>query len=149
MRSHAPQLGKSPHSSEDPAQPQIINKTTCRFMPETDEPGDVSGFCLVTDEFCLPRGLNGGCVTACRPRSKQHSACVAWLQGLWPVSSAPKTRPMVQTVRYLIRGTFLEIKEKQRFIIGATYKPVSGSKRQSIKISRCQSKSFLCSLKCL
>lgn len=68
-------------------------ETTCRFMPGTDKPEDVSGFCLVTDQFCLPCGLNGGYVTACRPRSKQYSACVAWLQGLWPVSSAPRHRP--------------------------------------------------------
>lgn len=51
----------------------------------------MSGFCLVTDQFRLPRGQRWPFTS--RPRSKQHSACVAWAQGLWPVSLAPRHRP--------------------------------------------------------
>lgn len=50
----------SPFSLRHPGRRCPGWKTTCRLMPETHEPRDVSGFCLVTDQFRLPRGLNGG-----------------------------------------------------------------------------------------
>ena len=69
-------------------------KTSCRFMPETDEPWDVSGFWLAMIISSTMWAFNGGCVTAYRRRSKQLSACVAWLQGLWPSAQLPDTHPI-------------------------------------------------------
>lgn len=68
-------------------------KTSCRFMPETDELWDVSGFWLATIISSTTWAFNSGCFTACRRRSKQLSAYVAWLQGLWPLCSAPRHTP--------------------------------------------------------
>lgn len=74
-------------------------KTSYRpCVRHTEEPRDVSGFWLVTDQFHLPLGLNSGCVTAWRPLSKEGKCMpdtrlrpLATPQR--PVCSTPKHRP--------------------------------------------------------
>ena len=80
-------------------------KTSYRpCVRHTEEPRDVSGFWLVTDQFHLPRGLNSGCVTAWRPLSKERKCmpdtCLRPLATPQrPVCSTPKHRPYPLTPR--------------------------------------------------